>query len=267
MFVINEKDMKIVNKTISCKDCENISKVKNAGEIVGKYQIMHNGIKIYRGCYHGDWMTKIIQDLKGHHEPQEEKAFHEVLSRLTGKRTMIELGSNWAYYSMWFNSSHSESENIMIEPNSKKLEVGKANFALNNMTGKFENAFVSSEPNDSATFVDWDMKTTTIKQTSVDYLIEKNGLSKVDILHSDIQGAEYDMLLGAKNSIINKKINYFFISTHGASVHKNCLNYLQNNKYNILCSHSTEESFSNDGLIVASANELEEKIIISKRKK
>jgi hypothetical protein len=62
-------------KTISCKDSEYIPKVTNAGEIFDGFQIMHNGLKIVNGCYHGDWMSYIIQECKGHHEPQEEKAF------------------------------------------------------------------------------------------------------------------------------------------------------------------------------------------------
>ena len=53
-------------------------------------------------------MTNIIEILKGHHEPQEEFAFFQVLEQLRrnpspwGNPRMIELGSFWAYYSMWF---------------------------------------------------------------------------------------------------------------------------------------------------------------------
>jgi len=44
-----------------------------AGHFVGEtqdMQIMHNGILIKRGSYHGEWMSEIIQKLRGHHEPQ-----------------------------------------------------------------------------------------------------------------------------------------------------------------------------------------------------
>ena len=43
------------------------------------YQLMHNGIKIIQDCYYGSWITTLIEILKGHHEPQEEKVFYEIL--------------------------------------------------------------------------------------------------------------------------------------------------------------------------------------------
>ena len=255
-----------VNWTIKCRDCDSVPKHKQAGKVLeDRVQVMHNGIKIAKGSYHGDWMTEIIEKLNGHHEPQEEKAFHEVLGRLSGKRTMVELGSNWAYYSMWFNSSHLESKNIMIEPNKEKLEAGKINFKLNNMTGEFLNAFVSSKSNSKAVFRDWDGKETVISEISIDDLLEKNKISKLDILHSDIQGAEFDMLIGCEKSVNEGKIEYFFISTHSDSLHDGCTDWFLSRGFNILCSHTLSESYSADGSIVASRND-NRVIEISKRR-
>ena len=47
-------------------------------------------------------MTEVIKPLRGHHEPQEEVAFHTILERLasdTESPTMLELGRFWGYYS------------------------------------------------------------------------------------------------------------------------------------------------------------------------
>jgi FkbM family methyltransferase len=251
--------------TISCEDCSYIPKVDNAGMIVeDKYQIMHNGIKVVKDGYHGDWMTTIIRNLKGHHEPQEEKAFYEVLKEIPPKATMIELGSNWSYYSMWFNKKVESPTNIMIEPTEEKIKAGKINFDINNMKGKFAQAFVGREPLKDANFVDWDGKSYTLNQTSVDNIRKEYNLDTVDIVHSDIQGAEYDMLLGSLDSIEEQKINYFFISTHGQSIHEYCMRFLKNKNFYILCSHTEEESYSADGLIVASQRPGKE-IQISKR--
>jgi len=256
-----------VKTTISCQDCLYIPKVKNAGSIVDdKYQIMHNGVKVIKGGYHGQWMEKIIKELKGHHEPQEEKAFHEVLKTIPNNATMIELGSNWSYYSMWFNSQIENSKNIMIEPNEKKLDLGKENFQANNMSGIFIHACVGKHSQKKHEFVDWDGKRSNIKKVCIDDIIDEYDLSKVDILHSDIQGAEYNMLLGSMEAIKKKKIKYFFISTHGDNVHNNCTQLLTENNYKIICSHTVRESYSADGLIVASIDS-DEKISISKRGK
>src|SRR3546814_6974305 len=93
-------DLKRIKLTINCRDCDSLPKVQEAGQCFGEnqeYQRMHNGLTIYRGTYHGEWMTEVIRQLQGHHEPQEEKVFAEVLSHLKPGASMLELGSFWAY--------------------------------------------------------------------------------------------------------------------------------------------------------------------------
>ena len=70
-------------------------------------------------------MTQIIERLKGHHEPQEEKVFHEVLKAVAPGSTMIELGCYWAYYSLWFQKAVKNARNFMIEPAKAALECGR----------------------------------------------------------------------------------------------------------------------------------------------
>lgn len=95
-----------VKLTTSCRDSDAIPKVANAGQTItrngAKLQIMHNGLQVLYGGYHGDWMAKIIENLKGHHELQEEVVFDAILKRLGPESSMIELGCFWSYYSLWF---------------------------------------------------------------------------------------------------------------------------------------------------------------------
>jgi FkbM family methyltransferase len=244
-----------VEKTISCRDCNYIPKVLNAGQVIEqddeKYQIMHNGLKIHYGCYHGDWMAYIINTLKGHHEPQEEKVFHEVLKHINPGATMLELGAFWAYYSLWFRKAILDSTSYLIEPNINKLAIGKKNFTLNEKIGDFTNAFIGSQSNPHATFVDWDKTTSKIPCIAIDDFLEQKQISYLDILHSDIQGAEVDMLKGAMKSLKNNKIGYLFISTHG-NCHQKCLDILRQLNYHVVCQHTIAQSVSADGLIVAS---------------
>jgi FkbM family methyltransferase len=252
----DEKDiLERIKTTISCKDCEYIPKVENAGKIIDNYQIMHNGVKVLHGGYHGDWMAEIIEILKGHHEPQEEKAFYEIIKNIDDGGTMIELGSNWAYYSTWFNNSIKNATNIMIEPTDKKLETGKQNFKINKMKGNFEKGFISDSSMENAVFVDWDGKKYTMNRYCIDDIVEKYNLKKVDVVHSDIQGAELEMLHGSVDSILKNKIKYFVISTHSDHIHNSCIEFLKKYKFNIVCEHSVSESYSADGLIVASFEE------------
>ena len=52
---------------------------------------MHNGLRVVADGYCGSWMTELIERCHGHHEPQEERAFYEVITRLGHNATMMEL--------------------------------------------------------------------------------------------------------------------------------------------------------------------------------
>ncbi len=138
----------------------------------------------------------------------------------------------------------------MVEPNPEKLALGKEHFALNNLNGKFIQGFVGADSNPDAEFTDWDGKKYQIRQVSVDELMREYNHEHLDILHADVQGAEYDMLHGATQALSTKGISYLFISTHGFE-HRRCMRLLREFNYNIIAEHSIVESYSGDGLIVA----------------
>lgn len=234
-------------RTISGDDSDYIPKVVGAGEIFYDekvaYQLMHNGVKIILNSYYDvQWLTDVIYGLKGHHEPQEEKCFYEILKYIPENATMIELGSYWAYYSLWFASQIKEAKNYLIEPDPRRLEIGRRNFALNNKIGVFRRGFVGkmkdNEPDTRG--ADW---------ISIDDFIESQKIEHVNILHADIQGAEFEMLETTVRNL--EKIDYFFISTHGSRCHIPCLDFLRTHGFIILAEHNDSESCSGDGLIVA----------------
>lgn len=254
---------------LSCRDSDQIPKVPGAGELCGEnegIQRMHNGLVVRAGAYHGEWMTEIIKSLKGHHEPQEEKVFAAVLDRLPETATMVELGSFWAYYSMWFHKSVKQPRCILVEPMAEKLEVGQAHFQMNDMNGTFLRGFVGSADNPEAMFNDWDGARYKLPMFSVDGLIARYGLSRIDVLHADVQGAETDMLRGAVRALRERRIGYLFISTHGCE-HRSCLSQLTDHGYHIIAAHTPLESYSGDGLIAAHAPDLSgpDQVEISKR--
>ncbi|MDB4458981.1 FkbM family methyltransferase [bacterium] len=247
-----------VLQTINCHDCDIIPKVDNAGEINRihnpPFQVMHNGVKVVLGGYHGDWMQRIISSLKGHHEPQEERVFYEILKLIDRKNpVMLELGSFWAYYSLWFRDSFPEGSNYLVEPILKKLNLGRRNFKLNGVSGKFLHGCVGSVYKDPMTFVDWNDEQIEMTQYSVDSIVQQHGLEFIDILHSDIQGAEMDMLKGSEESIAAHKIGYFLISTHG-NMHEQCLAFFNEKSLHVIAEHSIKASASADGLIVAQSS-------------
>lgn len=250
-----------VKITVACKDAEYIPKVEDAGQVVEtsdgrKVQTMHNGIRVYADGYYGPFITTIVEELGGHHEPQEEKAFFEVLKKIEPGSTMIELGSYWSYYSLWFQKAVAGAKNYMVEPETENLNLGKQNFEMNNAEGVFEHALVSDRADD----------TTSPPSVSVDSIIDKHDIQNVAILHSDIQGFERLMLKGAQNALAGKRIRFIFISTHGHELHQRCLSHLKSVGYHLIVEHTPSESFSGDGLIVASAEpEFDQPVTISHR--
>ena len=89
----------------------------------------------------------------------------------------------------------------MVEPDVGNLRVGKANFELNGFEGEFVQAFVQKG------------------SFEVDAFLAERGLLKLDILHSDIQGYEDEMLEGCSKSLAEKRIDFVFISTHSQDLH------------------------------------------------
>jgi len=217
-------------------ELDNIPKVELAGKVIGGHQIMHNGLKIVKDCYQGQYVTDILKKYK-HFEPDQEVWFHRALETIQDNGTMIELGSYWGYYSMWFNHSIRNATNILVDSRANHLDVGKINFEINNMKGVFENMYVGADDDDNT--------------TTVDSIIERNNLKNVDIVHADIQFAEYEMLVGCRKAIASKKIKWFFISTHSGGLNEMCNKHLVKNGYEILDSHVQKNIPSTDGLIVA----------------
>jgi len=82
--------------------------------------------------------------------------------------------------------------------------------------------------------------------------MKKKNINYVDILHSDIQGYEYEMLSDIVPLLKENKIKYLFISTHSDDIHYKCIDLLKNNNYRIIASADFDtETFCYDGIIVA----------------
>jgi FkbM family methyltransferase len=249
--------------TCRCLDCESIPKVPAAGDVfhegVGRYQLMHNGVKVAEDGYCGAWMTELIRRLRGHHEPQEERAFHEVLAHARPGSTMIELGAYWSYYSLWFQRNVAGARTLMVEPDPTHLDVGRHNFVLNGQHGDFVQASLGRESRPPADFrCESDGVTRPVAMTSVDDLVREHSLERLELVLADIQGAEVEMLHGAERSIADGRIRFLFVSTHHHAIsgdpltHQKCLAFLRDHGGHVLAEHPIAESFSGDGLIVVS---------------
>ena len=230
-----------INTVVSCPDNTKLGRVPDAGKVFSDHQLLANGLKITLGSYYDYGNTHLLITNRGVHEPQEEYAFELVLKSLGPGATMMELGSYWAFYSMWFARTVPSARSIMVEPDPHKMNFGKLNFKLNGLKGTFDLGFIADDFS----------RATTVPTYSVDYLLEKHEVNHLDILHSDIQGYELAMLKGAEKAMRRGAIDYFFISTHSNKLHEECIAVLRGAGYQIVCEADLDASYSVDGLIVA----------------
>jgi hypothetical protein len=121
------------------------------------------------------------------------------------------------------------------QPDINNLNIGKKNAELNNVNIDFTQGFIGK------------------KHINVMNFMKEKNIEVVDILHSDIQGYEFEMLTDIEPLLKDKKIKYLFISTHSNEIHYKCIDLLKHNNYYIIASADFDtETFCYDGIIVAS---------------
>ena len=248
--------------TARCRDADTIAKVEGAGQVRTqadgeRVQIMHNGLKVPADGYCGPWMTHLIEMCRGHHEPQEERVFHEVVSRLPKTATMIELGGWWAFYSAWFLRGCPGRRAVVLEPDPAHRAIGERTMSLNGLQAEFIDGYVAREPKAPAPFATDDSGEIILPGCSVPQLMAERDIGMLDVLHCDTQGAELAVLESCRDLFARGRINWVFISTHAHQItgdpltHQRCLALLRDSGAIIEAEHDVHESFSGDGLIVA----------------
>jgi len=126
----------------------------------------------------------------------------------------------------------------MVEPDRQNLLFGKRNFELNGFRGTFIQAGIGKEVLRHANSI------------TVDAIRKENKLEFIDILHSDIQGFELEMLHGASQLFEENKVGYIFISTHSDQLHEACRQFLLERNFHEVADVPLQDSSSWDGVIV-----------------
>ena len=211
-----------------------IHRVPNAGQIIGNHVVMCNGLLVEKNSYYGQF-SKIFEMNGGVHEPGEEYVFYETIKSLKNQEPLIvELGCYWSYYSMCFLKENPNGKCFLVDENQNFLSVGQRHFTTNGFDGEFVTARVSN--------TEW----------RVDDYVKKRNIKKIDILLSDIQGFETEMIQGAKESMESKIIDYFFISTHSQKIHLDITKELLQSDYKIMASADFDnETYCHDGILIA----------------
>lgn len=215
-----------------------IERVPDAGLVRDGLVTLHNGLRVPvagPGSYYGDFSAILVVN-RGVHEPLEEFVFQQMLLAAPAAPVMLELGAYWAHYSMWLKSRRPGARAIMVEPESANLAAGKSNFALNGMKGEFHQGYVAKG------------------SFEVDRFVERHELESIDILHSDIQGFEVEMLDGADALLRRRGPSYVFVSTHSQDLHRAVADRLAGHGYRVEVSADFDhDTTSFDGLVFATS--------------
>jgi hypothetical protein len=219
-----------------------IERVPVAGFVDGDLVYLHNGLRVPvagPGAYYGSFSQLLVLN-RGVHEPLEEYVFQQVLKRLPDSPSMIELGAYWGHYSMWFKKARPKGSVILVEPDPACLKAGQDNFARNGFKGEFIHAFVGTG------------------KFEVDAFFRNRKIRQLDILHTDIQGFEAEMLQGAQDVLAKRRVRYLFISTHSQAIHGAIVDGLGRLGYRVEISSDFDvQTTSFDGFVFASSPEVE----------
>jgi FkbM family methyltransferase len=266
--------------TVSCRDADSIAKVEHAGEVLQRdgvrVQVMHNGVLVEEGGYYGDWMTEIIRSLRGHHEPQEEVVFYRIIERLRGSEApvMVEFGSFWAYYSLWFCSALADAgaRAVAVEPDAAYLEVGRRNAALNRASAAvtFMPGAIGADPGEQMDFVaESDGGTHRVVQHDLHSVMNDAGVEYADLVLADVQGAESILLERARGDFAAGRVRFLVVSTHHHAIsgdpltHQRSLTILRESGAHVIAEHSVSESYSGDGLIAVSFDDRDKDFVVA----
>ena len=245
-----------------CRDCDPLPKAAQAGEVLidadgERVQVMHNSLKMIADGYCGEWMTRLIGLCRGHHEPQEERAFFEIVTRLPDDAAMIELGGWWAFYTLWFLQGRPGRRGLVVEPDPRHLAVGEANARRNGFAPVFITGFAGATAAPPMPFTTESGEQVRIPRLAVPQLMDDNRIDRLDLLHCDAQGAELEVLQGCAALFRSQRIRFVIVSTHHWLIsgdpltHQRCLELIAGCGGRVVAEHDVHESFSGDGLIAA----------------
>ena len=246
--------------TAECRDCDDLPRVPGAGncyvdEDGNAVQVMHNGLKVLFGRYYGSWVNEIIRQLNGVHEPQEEWVFHQVMQHIKPGSVIVEAGCYWGYYSMWFAQVIRDARIFLVEPQPNQMKVALKNFEINGLTADHTHAYFGSYPAKKKEIQE--RRLGELPRMTVPEFMAQKGLDRITMLHADIQGHEEEMMDGAREILAERKIDWLFISTHGAR-HGATRDILLEAGYRFVAEHDVGQSASVDGLLVAQNPDLPE---------
>ena len=142
---------------------------------------------------------------------------------------VIDIGAHIGKYAIrWGNSVGEQGKVYAIEVEPKTFDILCKNIKLNKLEKKViplklaitdkigkSSFYVSKGRSEISSIHDKWAEKIEVDTITIDELVKKEKLTKINFIQMDIQGAEYETILGSSNSIKNRIIKKFVIETHG----------------------------------------------------
>jgi hypothetical protein len=151
--------------------------------------------------------------------------------------SMIELGSNQAYYTLLFRailkSLNKYSFCVCVEPNPEHLMRGQIHLESNGFVTYFKDCIIgdyktikedldeSNLPGGSDFLLKNQKPIITLQQFMFAY-----NLYELDVLQCDVDHSEWSVLDSSKEIFKDKKIKHIFLGTHSEKLHDRCKKFL-----------------------------------------
>lgn len=227
--------------------------------------LFDNGVKLYRRHLLPIQLERYAQ--KNVHEAEEEDVFIELVQRLPKSGCYVNVGSAVGYYPLLARRIRPDIRICAIEPLAIHRSYFFENIRLNGFNVScFElYEFAISSRNGSVVFADKNYSSVMVRDAvdapplaANEFIIQSKTLdafinelgTQVDLCQMDVQGLEVEVLKGAVNSMMERKICGFLIGTHNPKLHVDCLDILKKYKYHISMEnyHTVQQP---DGIIAA----------------
>ena len=150
---------------------------------------------------------------------------------------------------------------MCIEPDANHLAIGQRNSALNGHLEqvRFVQAWIGGQALAAhASPTETSPEPVTLPMFDAASILAEQAGEAIELLHLDTQGAELPFLRSITREMAEQKLRFIMVSTHHSCIsgstttHVDCVEALRALGASILVEHDVIESFSGDGLILAS---------------
>lgn len=189
---------------------------------------------------HGYWL--------GTYELQKQLVFSKSIK---AGMVVFDVGAHVGFYTMLASVAVGDhGEVIAFEPFPENVDILRRHIAINNRrnvqiveaavgdqnsTGRFKRG------GDSFTGRITENGDLSLPLVTLDDLVSTRAVRPPQIIKMDIEGGEYDALVGAQN-LLKTCRPQIFLSTHGPDVHTKCISLLQAMGYDLVPLHGSLES-------------------------